>query len=201
MVMDQEGYLWLGIDWSGIDRINPRTQEIEHFKIQPSAENTSTSIFQIHYAIDSSIYLVGRNILFRKKRTETDFTQILHSKTNFVKIIESTLGDIFLLTQTSLLRYDFEKNDFKEELLSNTKYLNALIDNINRLWIIETNGISSWKLNDSKWNRSSFMEYPFEDGDYFFKPSIYETHNGHLWIDGKEKLLKIYLKTNHLEKL
>lgn len=199
---DDEGMIWIGIAYYGLNKFNPVTNQVEIFKNDPDNTNSvSDDYIQTIYQDKEGIIWIGtgRNGLNRFDKKTNRYKHFrgnlddpannkFLSSTEVISIVEDHNGYLWLGTTTGgLNRFDRKSETFQHFLhihedgksISSNRVVCMYLDSKQRLWIGTYNG--GLNLFDEKNN--SFIHFMEKDGlpDNTIQ-SITEDEEGMLWL-------------------
>ena len=199
---DKHENLWVGTWGGGLNKFNYKTETFEHYYNDPKDTNSigSNNIFSIIEDSRGNLLIGtiggGLNIFDRKKKVFTRFNNSNSGiYTNAVSaIIEAKNGDIWLVDETSIERFDITTKNFEHfthsaddsTSLSSNKVISIFEDSKGNFWAGTNAGLNLF-------NRSTkgFTCYRTENGlpDNSIN-SILEDDLGNLWIGTDKGLSK-----------
>jgi len=196
---DDEGILWVGNWGQGLNRINRKTNEVEHFSSQLTGNHWISNDF-IHVIFEDAehqIWLGTRNgiLIYDKPRNQfvpwkeffkkpelPDFRNVRISM-----IIQDRSLNYWIGTQNGLYKLDLKKSAievFQEELDVNHRLSGNLIyclleDSEGLIWIATVNGLDVYNPNTRKLKHFRKEEKGLSDD---FIISLCEDSKGRIWI-------------------
>lgn len=196
---DDEGFLWVGNWGQGLNRINRKTNEVEHFSTQMTGNHWISNDF-IHVIFedaDHHIWLGTRNgiVIYDKPRNKfipwteyfkntalPDFRNVRISM-----IIQDKSFNYWIGTQNGLYRIDLKKSMvevFQEELEADHQLSGNLIyclleDSEGLIWIATVSGLDVFNPATGKIKHFRKEENGLSDD---FIISLCEDNKGRIWI-------------------
>ena len=202
---DEKGFLWIATN-NGLDRFDPKTEEIRSFYINVKnkdapASNSDPAITDIHGKGNGFLWLGTLSGLIKFDTTTFDYRVFPHHLSVFrygwgeiTEIVEDRNGDLWLASSAELMRfhpetqkYDSFKNDpFQSESLSFNSVSSLFIDRSGITWIGTTGmGIDYY---DPKSHRFGLLKNKNKQNSRissFSITSILEENERYVWISGE----------------
>ncbi|GAB4289934.1 MAG: hypothetical protein Kow0068_15410 [Marinilabiliales bacterium] len=119
VVVDDEGFVWVGTDGGGLNQFNPLTGVFKHFKSNVNNSNTisNNSVFHLHTDKDGMLWIATRSGLNKYDKNSNSFT--IYTKKDglpsdlIYNIVEDDNGNLWLSTGYGLAMLDVKNNEIR----------------------------------------------------------------------------------------
>ena len=198
---DRSGIVWIGTNFGGISKYNPKKRKFAHYKSRPGKSNSlnSNSILSVYEGHKGIIWL-GTNGggLNRFDRENNKFTHYISNPTDAKSLSNNVVRDIcedkynrlWVATDFGLNQFDPKNNNFKRYLydpddpttISYTNIWTLHRDTEGNLWIGTIEG-----LNRFDYDTELFVRY-MEEADNpesisnHYVWDIFQDHYGMIWV-------------------
>lgn len=200
---DNNGLMWVGTDWSGVNKFNNEEAIFKHVYAKPGSLNSLSSniVFSIVKSVRGEVWIgTNKGVQVYDPKTgkfihyvhdPADETSISH---DFVKsIIEDSNGDIWFGGIRGLFKFNREENNFDRVFVDHNELYALCAAKDGSIWA-GSYGRGIYRYNPKDRTVSSVL-LPDEDGNYLIDNviwSIAEDLDSTLWIGSREAGLYSY---------
>ncbi|MGL4292838.1 MAG: hybrid sensor histidine kinase/response regulator transcription factor [Bacteroidales bacterium] len=199
---DENNDLWIGTNDGGLNKLNTRTQQFTHYKMQsgPNSELLSNNVKAVYIdKVNDQVFIgthAGGLTVLNRKTNKTQHLLKTNSDladNNIYAIIPLNDNELWIGSLNGLQLYNIRSNEFSAPLADTRgRFIMSLYqDKKDRLWVGTDKGLHLYNISDKRLEKADYkwIDSVFENA---YINCITENKKGDLWIGTREGLFGIH---------